>query len=115
MYSPRTEKVLESAVEEAENMGQEKAGTLIIGKMLSAMVGFGATCFADRASLYYLKSGLLLLIISCVASRPGLYQGFKRITKRSTAAAVAINVLLFFLCIAYMIYNSYTPFMYQQF
>ena len=26
-YSPRTEKVLESAVEEAENMGQEKAGT----------------------------------------------------------------------------------------
>lgn len=86
-----------------------------IGKMLSAMVGFGATCFADRASLYYLKSGLLLLIISCVASRPGLYQGFKRITKRSTAAAVAINVLLFFLCIAYMIYNSYTPFMYQQF
>ena len=86
-----------------------------IGGMLSAMFGFGASSFADRASLYYLKSGLILLIISCIACRPGLYQAFKRLAKRNTMIAVIINVILFFLCIAYMIYNSYTPFMYQQF
>ena len=86
-----------------------------IGKMLSAMFGFGASCFADKASLYALKSGLILLIISLISCRPGLYQSFKRLARKNTIAAVIINVLLFFLCIAYMIYNSYTPFMYQQF
>ena len=86
-----------------------------IEKMLSAMFGFGASCFADKASLYALKSGLILLIISLISCRPGLYQSFKRLARKNTIAAVIINVLLFFLCIAYMIYNSYTPFMYQQF
>ena len=86
-----------------------------IGKMLSAMFGFGASCFADKASLYALKSGLILLIISLISCRPGLYQSFKRLARKNTIAAVIINVLLFFLCIAYMIYNSYPPFMYQQF
>lgn len=86
-----------------------------IGKMLSSMFGFGASCFADKASLYALKSGLILLIISLISCRPGLYQSFKRLARKNTIAAVIINVLLFFLCIAYMIYNSYTPFMYQQF
>ena len=86
-----------------------------IGKMLGAMFGFGATCFADKASLYNLKSGLILLIISCISCRPGLYQQFKQLIRRHTVIALVINALLFFLCIAYMIYNSYTPFMYQQF
>ena len=86
-----------------------------IGKMLGAMFGFGATCFADKASLYNLKSGLILLVVSCVSCRPGLYQQFKQLIRRHTVIAIVINALLFFLCIAYMIYNSYTPFMYQQF
>ena len=33
----------------------------------------------------------------------------------NTYLAAVINAILFFLCIAYMIYSSYTPFMYQQF
>ena len=72
-----------------------------IGKMLGSMFGFGASCFADRASLYALKSGLILMI--------------KRLARRNTYLAAVINAILFFLCIAYMIYSSYTPFMYQQF
>ena len=86
-----------------------------IGKMLGAMFGFGASCFADRASLYALKSGLILMIISVISCRPGLYQYFKRLARRNTYLAAVINAILFFLCIAYMIYSSYTPFMYQQF
>ena len=86
-----------------------------IGKMLGAMFGLGASCFADRASLYALKSGLILMIISVISCRPGLYQYFKRLARRNTYLAAGINEILFFLCIAYMIYSSYTPFMYQQF
>ena len=86
-----------------------------IGKMLGSMFGFGASCFADRASLYALKSGLILMIISVISCRPGLYQYFKRLARRNTYLAAVINAILFFLCIAYMIYSSYTPFMYQQF
>lgn len=86
-----------------------------IGKMLGAMFGLGASCFADRASLYALKSGLILMIISVISCRPGLYQYFKRLARRNTYLAAVINAILFFLCIAYMIYSSYTPFMYQQF
>ena len=87
----------------------------LIGKMLGAMFGLGASCFADRASLYALKSGLILMIISVISCRPGLYQYFKRLARRNTYLAAVINAILFFLCIAYMIYSSYTPFMYQQF
>ena len=86
-----------------------------IGKMLGSMFGLGASCFADRASLYALKSGLILMIISVISCRPGLYQYFKRLARRNTYLAAVINAILFFLCIAYMIYSSYTPFMYQQF
>lgn len=86
-----------------------------IGKMLGAMFGLGASCFTDRASLYALKSGLILMIISVISCRPGLYQYFKRLARRNTYLAAVINAILFFLCIAYMIYSSYTPFMYQQF
>ena len=62
-----------------------------------------------------LKSGLILMIISVISCRPGLYQYFKRLARRNTYLAAVINAILFFLCIAYMIYSSYTPFMYQQF
>ena len=78
-----------------------------IGKMLGAMFGLGASCFADRASLYALKSGLILMIISVISCRPGLYQYFKRLARRNTYLAAVINAILFFLCIAYMIYSSY--------
>ncbi|MDY5021390.1 MAG: MBOAT family O-acyltransferase [Blautia sp.] len=87
----------------------------IMGKYLLTMVGIGASGFADMTTLYYLKTGAVLFIISILACRPGLYQAFKRRMQRTPWAAVAINAVLLFLCIAYMVYNSYTPFLYVQF
>ena len=80
------------------------------------MFGLGASCFADRASLYALKSGLILMIISVIMLPSGALPVIsKRLARRNTYLAAVINAILFFLCIAYMIYSSYTPFMYQQF
>ena len=87
----------------------------IMGKYLLSMFGIGASGFADMTTLYYLKTGAVLFIISILACRPGLYQAFKRRMLRTPWAAVTIDVVLLFLCIAYMVYNSYTPFLYVQF
>ena len=86
-----------------------------MGHYLSVMFGFGASAFLDRTAVYYLKTGLILFVISILACRPGLYQSFKKLIQRNEKAAAAINLLLFLLCIAYMVYNSYTPFLYQKF
>ena len=79
------------------------------------MFGLGASCFADRASLYALKSGLILMIISVISCRPGFTSISSALQDAILTFAAVINAILFFLCIAYMIYSSYTPFMYQQF
>lgn len=86
-----------------------------MGHYLSVMFGFGASAFLDRTAVYYLKTGLILFVISILACHPGLYQSFKRLIQRNEKAAAAVNLLLFLLCIAYMVYNSYTPFLYQKF
>ena len=86
-----------------------------MGHYLSVMFGFGASAFLDRAAVYYLKTGLILFVISILACRPGLYQSFKKLIQRNEKAAAAVNLLLFLLCVAYMVYNSYTPFLYQKF
>ena len=43
------------------------------------------------------------------------YQHFKRLVRRRPTAAVVINLVLFALSVAYMVYNSYTPFLYAKF
>ncbi|WP_373218060.1 MBOAT family protein [Ruminococcus sp. 5_1_39BFAA] len=86
-----------------------------MGNYLLRMFGITASCFADKTALYYLKTGLVLSVVSLIACRPGLYQGFKRLTLRNRKTACAVNIALLLLCIAYMVYNSYTPFLYLQF
>lgn len=86
-----------------------------IGNYFLRMFGITASGFADRAALYYLKTGLVLFVISVLACRPGLYQAFKRLIKQHRKTACAVNLILLSLCIAYMVYNSYTPFLYMKF
>ena len=86
-----------------------------LGHYLGTMFGIGATGFIDRTALYYLKTGFILLLISILACRPTPYQHFKRLVRRRPTAAVVINLVLFALSVAYMVYNSYTPFLYAKF
>ena len=82
---------------------------------LGTMFGIGASGFIDKTALYYLKTGFILLLISILMCRPAPYQYFKRLVRRRPVAAVIINLILFALSIAYMVYNSYTPFLYAKF
>ena len=86
-----------------------------LGHYLGTLFGIGASCFADKAALYYLKTGLILFIISILACRPGLYKYFKRLIQKRPAAALLVNFVLLALSVAYMVYNSYTPFLYAKF
>ena len=86
-----------------------------IASYLGAMFGPGAEGFADTAAFYYFRSGIILFVISLIACRPGLQSWFKKLEKKNMAAALAIDIILFALAAAYMVYNSYSPFLYQKF
>lgn len=86
-----------------------------LGHYLGTMFGIGASGFIDKTALYYLKTGFILLLISILMCRPAPYQYFKRLVRRRPVVAVIINLILFALSIAYMVYNSYTPFYMQNF
>ena len=86
-----------------------------IGSTFGTLLGFGASAFADTAFLYYLKTTFVLLIISILSCSSGLQTRFKRMMKRKPKTAIVINLLLFVLATAYMVYNSYTPFLYLKF
>ena len=86
-----------------------------LGHYLGTMFGIGASGFIDKTALYYLKTGFILLLISILMCRPAPYQYFKRLVRRRPVVAVIINLILFALSIAYMVYNSYTPFLYAKF
>lgn len=86
-----------------------------MGAYLGTMFGIGAAGFADASALYYLRTGLVLFIFSILASRPNFYIRFKRLIHRSPWAAIIVNIALLALSIAFMVYNSYTPFLYLKF
>ena len=86
-----------------------------MGHYFSVLFGPGASGFADSTSLYYLKTGLVLFIISILACHPNLEIRFRRLMRQRPWAAVIVNSLLLCLSVAYMVYNSYTPFLYLKF
>lgn len=86
-----------------------------LGTYLGTLFGIGAAGFADSTALYYLKTGFILFVVSILACRPWLYQQFKRLLQRRPMTAVLVNFILLALSIAYMVYNSYTPFLYAKF
>lgn len=86
-----------------------------MGNYFLNMFGIGAKGFIDHTALYYLKTGLILFIISILACRPGLYKHFKQMMHRQPKTAVAVNIILTALSIAFMVYNSYSPFLYMKF
>ena len=82
---------------------------------LRDMFGAGTGGFADSAFLYYLKSNLILLILSVIACSPVLRKLLNRISRRSSIAASVICILLFLVCTAFLVYGSYNPFLYFRF
>lgn len=82
---------------------------------LGSLFGVGVAGFANATTLFYLKSSLLLLVICIVCSRPWAYRWYKRVAGQRPMAAAVINAALLLLSIAFLVYDSYNPFLYFRF
>lgn len=97
---------------EFENIGQA-AG------FLGTMFGLGGHPLFDSTALYYLYTNGLLLLVLALCSTPLVRQSFVKIQKRlqraGTVAVPLAYLLVVFLCTAYLVNESYNPFLYFRF
>ena len=82
---------------------------------LGNLIGIGAAGFADRAFLYLLRSNLVLLALGVLCATPAVRDLLVRRTRRTPLLATAVTIALFLLCTAFLVYNSYNPFLYFRF
>lgn len=82
---------------------------------LRDMFGVGTGGFADSAFLYCLKSNLILLLLSFIACSPVLRKMLSRISRKSSVLGTGICLALFLICVAFLVYGSYNPFLYFRF
>ena len=82
------------------------------------MFGFGDHPLTDDTGLYYLTSNLLLIGIMVLASGPVLHKLLDRlicISRVPKVTALVCYTLLFVLCIAFLVNETYNPFLYFRF
>lgn len=86
---------------------------------LGTMFGFGAHGLADRQALYDLSaySGWLILLMLCATPFPRrlLLRFRRRWGHWGSAAALGTHLLLLFLSTAYLVSETYNPFLYFRF
>jgi len=97
---------------EFQNIGQ---GALF----LRTMFGLGGNKFIDNTALYYLKSYAFLFIVLAVSSTPLLKRWAKNLSQKFYAASALFSPLIYFallfLSTAYLVNESYNPFLYFRF
>lgn len=86
---------------------------------IGTMFCIGGNGFADAASFYYLKSTLILGIIAGFSCTPVVYRCFSKLLNSreqyKQMAGIAVYVVLFLICIAYLVNATYNPFLYFRF
>ena len=86
---------------------------------IKTMFGFGGRPLIDGTSIYYLYTNVLLFIILIICSTPIPKKTFRRLKDRmNRAEAIVIPIaymFLIFLCTAYLVNESYNPFLYFRF
>ena len=83
---------------------------------VSALIG--KTAFADSNTLYYLANYAAVLIIAMVFSTDYPKRLYKKIIKTDvsdTAFQILFTVVAFALCVAFLVSDSYNPFLYFRF
>ena len=85
---------------------------------LGSMFGFGGGVF-DSTALYYLGNSWLILIVAVVAALPFASRFFSRLYSRKGNLAVILSVVFFgillLLCVASLMNDTYSTFLYFQF
>lgn len=86
---------------------------------IRVMFGAGAHGFADRESMYLLTSNLILWLILIFGSTPLVHFRYEHMLRTKKWNTTIINsvvyVALFIVCIAYLVTETYTPFLYFRF
>ncbi|MBR5738508.1 MAG: MBOAT family protein [Lachnospiraceae bacterium] len=86
-----------------------------LGTYLLQMFGIGASSFIDAPAMNVLTgNGLALLAAACCSTVLPVTL-YRKIREKAQAAAVVVQVLLFIVCIAFLVYQSYNPFLYFRF
>lgn len=85
---------------------------------LRAMFGMGVTGITDDAGMYYLLTSLVLFWFSWVFATPAA----SRITGKNmekpntwTPLFLLVHMGIFFVAVAYLIHDTYNPFLYFRF
>jgi alginate O-acetyltransferase complex protein AlgI len=86
-----------------------------LGEYLGNLVGIDTYGFANSTTWYYLRNNLVLLLIAIPCATPAVRDWLKRRSQRQPVAALAINLALLLVSVAYLVYGSYNPFLYFRF
>lgn len=88
-------------------------------KFIKVMFGLGGNAFVDRASVYYIYTNILLFVVLIICSTPILKRAVSRIRERMKMAGSMIVPVMYFILIflstAYLVNESYNPFLYFRF
>lgn len=86
---------------------------------IGVMFGHGASALVDSTGLYYLTTNLVLFIIMAFCSTQMVYKAFMKFSVNGQnyriAIAVVVYTVLFMVCIAYLVNETYNPFLYFRF
>ncbi len=86
---------------------------------IRVMFGAGAHGFADRESMYLLTSNLILWLILIFGSTPLVHFRYEHMLRTKKWNTTIINIVvyaaLFIVCIAYLVTETYNPFLYFRF
>jgi len=84
---------------------------LSFGKIL---FGFSGNKFIDSNFIFYFTSYLIIIVIACIFATP-IYQKYKERIEKKGLVITIIYILLFVLTIAYLVSDTYNPFLYFRF
>lgn len=86
---------------------------------LKRMVGIGGSGLVDTKSLYLLLTNLVLWVILIIGSTPVVHMLYERFIyagkKTRTVMNCVVYGVIFLLCIAYLVTETYNPFLYFRF
>ena len=88
-------------------------------KYLGVMFGIGAKTVADSMGIYLLATNVILFLIAAAGSSPKVHESFEEIIygsrKVKAVSACIVYAGMFLLSIAYLVTETYNPFLYFRF
>lgn len=86
---------------------------------LKLMFGIGSHGFVDKEALYLLATNGVMWLMLILGSTPVVHRVYERIIYRNGHAKITANCVvygvMFLLCVAYLVTESYNPFLYFRF